>query len=36
MIREEFAPAPARSTDDRWLEPPWKMILSNKAILPLL
>ncbi len=35
MLREEFAPhLPAAKT--RWLEPPWKMILSNKALLPLL
>ena len=35
MLRESFAnhliQGPAR-----WLEPPWKMILSNKAILPML
>lgn len=35
MLREEFGRhlivAPTR-----WLEPPWKMVLSNKAILPIL
>jgi glutathionylspermidine synthase len=35
MLREEFGPyLPVSRT--RWLEPPWKMLLSNKAILPLL
>lgn len=35
MLAEEFGPnLPIGST--RWLEPPWKMILSNKAILPVL
>ena len=35
MLREEFG---ARLTDTptRWIEPPWKTILSNKGILPLL
>ena len=37
MVRDEFGqhlghqPSPCR-----WLEPPWKMLLSNKAILPIL
>ncbi len=35
MVRESFGPhLPASPTC--WLEPPWKMILSCKAILPLL
>jgi glutathionylspermidine synthase len=35
LLREAFAPHLLERTT-RWLEPPWKMILSNKAILPLL
>jgi glutathionylspermidine synthase len=35
MLREQFGPhLPTSRT--RWLEPPWKMLLSNKAILPVL
>lgn len=35
LAREEFAEAlQARTTN--WFEPPWKMLLSNKAILPIL
>lgn len=35
LIREEFgASLPTAST--RWIEPPWKMLLSTKAILPEL
>ncbi len=35
MLREEFGRnLPVGGT--RWLEPPWKMLLSNKAILPVL
>lgn len=35
MVREEFGPRlPASGT--RFWEPPWKMLLSNKGILPLL
>lgn len=35
MVREAFGPnLPLAPT--RWLEPPWKMILSNKAILTVL
>jgi glutathionylspermidine synthase len=35
MFREQFgASLPGAST--RWIEPPWKAILSNKGILPLL
>jgi glutathionylspermidine synthase len=35
MLGEEFGRhLPTSRT--RWLEPPWKMLLSNKAILPLL
>ena len=35
IIREEFKGHLLQDTT-RWLEAPWKMILSNKAILPLL
>jgi glutathionylspermidine synthase len=35
MLREEFGQfLPIAPT--HWLEPPWKMVLSNKAILPVL
>jgi glutathionylspermidine synthase len=37
MLREPFAARLLESFDAiRWIEPPWKMILSNKAILPVL
>ncbi len=35
LVRERFAPFLLR-TKMHWLESPWKMILSNKAILPIL
>jgi len=35
MVREEFGKYLARA-DTIWLEPPWKMLLSNKGILPVL
>jgi len=35
MFREQFGTSLAGSPT-RWLEPPWKAILSNKGILPLL
>ncbi|MGB1239577.1 MAG: glutathionylspermidine synthase family protein [Pseudomonadales bacterium] len=35
MLREDYASALA-STQTQWLEPPWKAILSNKALLPML
>lgn len=35
MVREQFG-AQLIASPTRWVEPPWKMILSNKAILPLL
>jgi glutathionylspermidine synthase len=35
MVREEFGRALPYS-GVRWIEPPWKMVLSNKGILPLL
>ena len=35
MVREPFGAQLGRGPT-RWLEPPWKMILSNKAILPIL
>jgi glutathionylspermidine synthase len=35
MFREEFG-AKLRSARTRWIEPPWKAVLSNKGILPLL
>lgn len=35
MIREEFGQH-LLSSDVRWIEPPWKMLLSNKALLVIL
>jgi glutathionylspermidine synthase len=35
VVREEFAEQ-VLATNVRWLEPPWKMLLSCKSILPLL
>lgn len=35
MLRERFGQY-LPSTPTRWLEPPWKALLSNKALLPLL
>jgi glutathionylspermidine synthase len=35
MLREPFG-RHLGTASTRWLEPPWKMILSNKAILPVL
>jgi glutathionylspermidine synthase len=35
MLQESFGPHLLES-GTRWLEPPWKMILSNKGILPIL
>lgn len=35
MLREEFGDA-LTEAKVQWLEPPWKSILSNKALLPLL
>ncbi|WP_444905742.1 glutathionylspermidine synthase family protein [Microbulbifer sp. SSSA008] len=35
MLREEFGTLLAGS-NVRWLEPPWKAIISNKALLPML
>ena len=35
MLREEFGPA-LLDASTQWLEPPWKAIVSNKAMLPLL
>jgi glutathionylspermidine synthase len=37
MLQEEFGPhALASYTAVRWIEPIWKMLLSNKGILPIL
>jgi len=36
MIRETFGDKLLTSSPVYWIEPPWKMILSNKAILPIL
>ena len=37
MMAEQFAPnALATYRDMRWIEPIWKMLLSNKGILPIL
>ena len=35
LVRESFGPQLLHDST-RWLEPPWKMLLSNKAILPVL
>ena len=35
MVSEEFGQY-LMSAQTLWLEPPWKMLLSNKAILPIL
>jgi glutathionylspermidine synthase len=35
MVREEFGKHIA-SADTLWIEPPWKMLLSNKGLLPVL
>ena len=35
MVREAFG-ANVLTTNTRFIEPPWKMLLSNKAILPVL
>ena len=35
MVREEFGQHIAK-TDTMWVEPAWKMLLSNKGILPVL
>lgn len=35
MLQEQFGPA-IRTSSTLWLEPSWKMLLSNKGILPLL
>jgi glutathionylspermidine synthase len=35
MMREQFG-ARLKGASTRWIEPPWKAILSNKGILPLL
>ncbi|GAC1649016.1 MAG: glutathionylspermidine synthase family protein [Gemmatimonadaceae bacterium] len=37
MVREEFgAHLTEAAGSTQWIEPPWKMILSNKGILPIL
>uniref|UniRef100_UPI0025D9A1B8 glutathionylspermidine synthase family protein n=1 Tax=Mesorhizobium sp. TaxID=1871066 RepID=UPI0025D9A1B8 len=35
MLRDSFG-GNVRSSSTRWIEPPWKVVLSNKGILPLL
>lgn len=35
MVREDFGKT-VRTSNTQWLEPSWKMLLSNKGILPLL
>ncbi|HTP31330.1 MAG TPA: glutathionylspermidine synthase family protein [Candidatus Acidoferrales bacterium] len=35
MVREEFGKHVERA-DTIWIEPPWKMLLSNKGVLPIL
>jgi glutathionylspermidine synthase len=36
MINEEFGQHLDQARDTMWIEPPWKMVLSNKGILPIL
>lgn len=36
LIHEEFGEIIAQDNQTLWIEPSWKMILSNKAILPIL
>lgn len=37
LMAEEYAPNIAKTFEDMvWIEPPWKMVLSNKGILPIL
>ncbi len=37
MVRETFGAHLVASADGtRWIEPPWKLVLSNKGILPIL
>ena len=36
LINEEFGPHLAQSPETHWIEPAWKLLLSSKAILPLL
>ena len=36
MIHEQFGPYLEPARDTIWIEPPWKMVLSNKGILPIL
>ncbi len=36
LIRDAFGKNILAARETRWLEPPWKMILSSKSILPLL
>jgi glutathionylspermidine synthase len=36
MMREEFGSHLTESDGTIWIEPPWKMLLSNKGILPIL
>ncbi|MEO8203033.1 MAG: glutathionylspermidine synthase family protein [Betaproteobacteria bacterium] len=35
MVREDFGPH-LKEGNTRWIEPPWKMLLSNKALLAVL
>jgi glutathionylspermidine synthase len=35
MLRDSFG-SKVRAASTRWIEPPWKVVLSNKGILPLL
>ncbi len=36
MIHEEFGKYLGQARGTMWIEPPWKMVLSNKGILPVL
>ncbi len=35
MLRDSFG-SKVQAASTRWIEPPWKVVLSNKGILPLL
>lgn len=35
MVRDPYA-APLATAPTRWIEPPWKLVLSNKGLLPIL
>ena len=36
LVNEQFGPPSPEPRRDQWIEPIWKMIWSNKALLPVL